>query len=528
AEAWAEVARTLRQHPDAPDTRELGRYVARLGERSHAGQMKSRGLSEAWVLSQRAELAEGRPLLPGVQASLAQSLLGGSAVNDGPPWSLVQRGPALWLVPGRPNLALAVCTAQPDGLWVELQGSVAWRPWPQTASCLVPSLEEGSCAVIAGHDRYTVSTVDRPRWAEEWGRDDLGLYALTPRFGKFSCRVDTPDGHSFNTQQGAGQSSLPAWLGSFLGPNGNARLRVGLDLEFGVWAEIAIHTATQRLRWLPPGEFWMGSTDAERARITNEDYRNWAQRESPRHRVALTQGFWLADTACTQALWQALMGKNPSHFKSESMLPVENVSHDDVQQFLARLQAQLPEGLTAGLPTEAEWEYACRAGTDTAFSFGDHVAHGQVNMDELEGFARPGAEPEPSRGKTVPVASLPPNAWGLYEMHGNVLEWCADGLREYVAASDPVADPQGPQDRARFAVRGGSWLYDARDARSACRAAYVRADRLDSLGFRFALRSTSTSPGTAAEPLDSPGPEARGQARRDAGPRQKSPPRRKR
>ncbi|PTT78480.1 hypothetical protein DBR42_23465, partial [Pelomonas sp. HMWF004] len=219
--------------------------------------------------------------------------------------------------------------------------------------------------------------------------------------------------------------------------------------------------------------------------------------------------------ACTQALWPAVLGEpNPSRFSDDPENPVEQVSWEDVQGFLARLAERL--AAPAALPTEAEWEYACRAGKQEAFFWGSTVTTAQVNVDGDNPY-NGGAEGE-FRQRTVPVKALPANAWGLYQMHGNVWEWCADGLRGYEAASAPVTDPQGPLDGARFAVRGGSWLYVARGARSACRFAFGRASRLDCLGFRFALRSRSTSPATAAEPLESPGPEARGQARRDAGP----------
>ena len=262
-------------------------------------------------------------------------------------------------------------------------------------------------------------------------------------------------------------------------------------------------SVAQTFRYLPPGEFWMGSPDDEPGRDRDE---------SPRHRVGLTQGFWLADTTCTQALWLAVMGgKNPSHFNRDEQRPVENVTFDDVQTFLVRIQALLPPGCEAVLPTEAQWEYACRAGTDTAFSTGTTIDRSRANFDaDVDMLLAPRGEK--SYG-TVPVKSLPPNAWGLHEMHGNVWEWCDDFGRDYAAtavADGVVLDLAGKRDsypEARRAVRGGSWLYHARGARSACRAGHSRNYRDHALGFRLALMSISPG-GPEGHSLES-GPEGR-------------------
>ena len=255
------------------------------------------------------------------------------------------------------------------------------------------------------------------------------------------------------------------------------------DDRFGLWAEISVGEVVQRMRWVEPGEFWMGSPDDEAERSNNE---------GPRHRVRLV-GFWLADSACTQALWQAVLGHNPSHFTSDAALPVEQVSWDDVQGFLQRLQAGLPDGSEPELPTEAQWEYACRAGTETAFSFGATLTTAQANYDG--NFPYGDAPKGPCRERTVPVKSLPANAWGLYEMHGNVWEWCADDLRDYAgtaladgALEDPWR-PVSPEQEAHRAVRGGAWLDRARYLRSARRERGPRGDRYLALGFRVALRS---------------------------------------
>jgi len=158
--------------------------------------------------------------------------------------------------------------------------------------------------------------------------------------------------------------------------------------------------------YCPPGSFKMGSPPDEKDRQGNED----------QVKVKLSKGFWMAQTECTQAQWVAVMGSNPSEFKGDD-LPVEKVSWDDVQKFITKLNdaKTLPAGLKAALPTEAQWEYACRSGTKTAFSFGNTLTAKQANIDKV-------------LGKTSVVASYAANAWGLYDMHGNVWEWCEDCL----------------------------------------------------------------------------------------------------
>ena len=189
-------------------------------------------------------------------------------------------------------------------------------------------------------------------------------------------------------------------------------------------------------------------------------------------------------------------------------LPVERVSFDDVARFLHRLKIEFTEGCNAGLPTEAQWEYACRAGTEAAFAFGDTINPQQVNYDGNEPYGN--AAKGLYRERTVPVKALPANRWGLFQMHGNVWEWCDDYGRDYgrndaetAVADGFVLDPAGQRGsgpEARRAVRGGSWVRIAGLARSACRASFPRGGRSRSLGFRFALRSTSQGPAEPAGP----------------------------
>ena len=251
------------------------------------------------------------------------------------------------------------------------------------------------------------------------------------------------------------------------------------DDRFGLWAEFTVETehgkAAQRMRWIEPGTFRMGSPGSEPERYDDE---------GPQHLVTLTHGFWLADTACTQALWRAVMGDEPSRLKGNDPCPVEQVSWDRIQEFLRAFEALLP-GCGAALPTEAQWEYACRAGTTTPFSFGEQITPEIVNYNGNHPYV--GGKTGEFRNRTVPVKSLPANDWGLYEVHGNVWEWCADGMRAYDDA--PQQDPEGPADRAHRAVRGGSWHRGAGYARSAFRNLLGPGLAFDFLGFRLCLRS---------------------------------------
>ena len=257
--------------------------------------------------------------------------------------------------------------------------------------------------------------------------------------------------------------------------------------EFGIWAEFCIGQVVQRMRLIPAGEFLMGSPDSEAER--DED-------EGPQHTVRISQDFWLADTACTQALWQVVMQNNPSYFNEVRgggpQHPVEKVRWRDVQEFLAKLQ--LP-GALAALPTEAEWEYACRAGTCTPFSFGEVISSEQVNFDGSPWFGK--VKESEFRERTVAVKELPANPWGLFAMHGNLWEWCADTKRKYTQQTQ--IDPGLPQAYSAQEVasdsygvlRGGSWFDDAQRARSAYRDQDRRVRRDFSTGIRLLLRSSS-------------------------------------
>ena len=221
------------------------------------------------------------------------------------------------------------------------------------------------------------------------------------------------------------------------------------------------------VRWVPAGRFSMGSPSSEPDRDSDE-----VQNE-----VVLTRGLFLAETECTQGQWESVMGGNPSHFKGSDR-PVEQVSWGEAVEYCRKLTAKqraegvLPDGWEWRLPTEAEWEYAVRAGT-TGLRYG-----------ELDAIAWYDGN---SGSQTHPVSQKTANAWGLYDMMGNVWEWCADWSGGYPTGS--VTDPTGPSSSPDRVGRGGSWHDDARFARSANRSRNDPGGRISNLGFRPALSS---------------------------------------
>jgi uncharacterized protein (TIGR03067 family) len=203
--------------------------------------------------------------------------------------------------------------------------------------------------------------------------------------------------------------------------------------------------------WIPPGTFVMGSPKEEKERDANET----------QHKVTLTKGFYMGVYPVTQEHWQEVMGNNPSKFNGEKNLPVEYVSWDDCQEFLKKLQGK--DKKPYRLPTEAEWEYACRAGTTTPFHFGETISSDQANYNgEDYGNGKKGKY----RGKTTPVGTFPANAWGLHDMHGNVWQWCQDWYGKY--PQKDVVDPQGPNTGRSPVLRGGAFG----EYPESCRAAY--------------------------------------------------------
>ncbi|NJK31541.1 MAG: SUMF1/EgtB/PvdO family nonheme iron enzyme [Deltaproteobacteria bacterium] len=240
--------------------------------------------------------------------------------------------------------------------------------------------------------------------------------------------------------------------------------------QYGEWAAFRVGSVVQRMRWIEPGSFIMGSPPTEEGRYDDE---------GPQHIVTLTKGFWLADTPCTQALWQEVMGTNPSRFRAP-LLPVERISWDDVQMFLETLNERIP-GLDVGLPSEAQWEYACRAGTETATHTGRDDA---AFLNEIAWWNGN------SGGGTRLVGKKAPNAWGLRDMLGNVYEWCGDHYNASAYERGVVSDPFESTGRDGV-IRGGGWDSGARNVRAAYRRWYPLDGSSDRLGFRLARCQSS-------------------------------------
>jgi len=230
------------------------------------------------------------------------------------------------------------------------------------------------------------------------------------------------------------------------------------------------------LRLIPAGAFLMGSPASEKQRKDDE----------VQHTVRITKPFYMGKYEVTQGQWQKVMGNTPAKFKDVGANgPVERVSWNDCQEFLRKLEELegLPEG-SIRLPTEAEWEYACRAGTQTAFCYGDDLDSSMANFDGNYPYGN--GSKGAYRESTMPVGSFKPNAWGLYDMHGNVWEWCQDWYGQY--STNDAVDPRGSNLGSVHVLRGGSWCYGgARDCRSACRYVSNPGSSWIDFGFRLSL-----------------------------------------
>jgi len=257
----------------------------------------------------------------------------------------------------------------------------------------------------------------------------------------------------------------------------------------GHWPETVLdlgNNVKMRLVLIPAGKFMMGSPATEVGRGGDE---------GPQHEVTISKPFYMGVLEVTQEQYEAVMGVNPSSFKGAKN-PVENVSWDDAVEFCKKLSART--GKTVRLPTEAQWEYACRAGTITAFHTGDALKPGQANAD----FTQPsnpgvldrimawlGMSSAKKTLQTTPAGSFSPNGLGLYDMHGNIWEWCSDWYGEDYYANSPKTDPQGPDSGSARVLRGGGWYFIPRHCRSAFRLGDSPDLRNLLIGFRVAVDS---------------------------------------
>jgi formylglycine-generating enzyme required for sulfatase activity len=251
-----------------------------------------------------------------------------------------------------------------------------------------------------------------------------------------------------------------------------------------------------KFKLIPAGEFMMGSSEspAELAEAFPNIESWFSKDERPQHKVRITKPFYLGVTEVTQEQYEKVMGKNPSYFCKTgegankvkeidtSNFPVEQVTWDDAVEFCKKLSAR--EGQTYRLPTEAEWEYACRAGSTTRYCFGDD----ESQLDEYAWVAVNSDLHSHSVGKKKP------NAWGLHDMHGNVWEWCQDWYESDYYAESPTADPPGPSTGSSRVYRGGSWGNLFRNCLSSLRSRDLPAFRLYYLGFRVARGPSASQP----------------------------------
>ena len=424
--------------------------------------------SQWFALAHLSQARKGQPVpeRPGVDHGVLQALL--QQTGASPPegqdssalWRLIQHGSSLRLQMPEPTTGIELYPrlGPARSVTVTQAGQTRWLPtrlpWQALADL---DASDQPIQIQVGASRVVLESVKRPNWAAGWSKDAQGTKVLAPLpWGRSFALAWHPTIHF--------QSPVQGW--------GGVGFVVGVD-QWGLFFELQLQgSATQRFRYIEPGSFLMGSPAGQ----GDDD-------EHPQHPVTITQGFWLADTPCTQAFWMAVMdGDNPSRFKDNShgedaaQRPVEQVSWEDVvgargqPGFLGRLAALLPAGCTPALPTEAEWEYAARAGSTTAYAWGDAMDPQRANTDEA------------GLGRTTPVKQFnAPNAWGLHDVHGNVWEWCTDGWRG-AYQERPEVDPVGPKDSAHRVVRGGSWSGTAGWARSAYRLAWHPVDRWDAQG----------------------------------------------
>jgi len=266
------------------------------------------------------------------------------------------------------------------------------------------AVAESICTLVSSQQRLHIKGITKPTWAQE-----LGYNASARCYVKIAYRGQAKKAE-LKYHSGDSSWQLPSPFGQD---------------QYGFYQDVDIKGINQRFRWIPPGEFLMGSPDNELDRDDNE----------VQHKVIFNKGFWLADTTVTQTLWQRVMQGNPSDFKGEEN-PVDSKSWVEAQTFIQHINNEI-SGLDASLPSEAQWEYACRAGTTAPFNWGsDRLDSQQANFNGNSPYSD---NPKSGfRQTTVAVKDFSPNRWGLYQMHGNVWEWCTDEYKADLA--EPARD----------------------------------------------------------------------------------------
>jgi formylglycine-generating enzyme required for sulfatase activity len=386
-----------------------------------------------------------------------------------------------------PDFGWLTVESDPAGLSVTLDGE-SWGPAPVQAR----EIGTGPHDVQVGSANHYA---ENRSIAIERGERETVRVAPVPRNGGLTVIATDTKGNATAAKvvidgREVGQAYQPLTLIQ-------GRHQVTVEGEGGAWkgeatvvekemeeltVQLSVLSTVVKLMAVPAGGFMMGSPTSEENRDSDES----------QHRVEITQGFYLSATEVTQAQYELVMGSNSSKFKGVDR-PLERVSWLDAVQFCNKLSVR--EGLAPAyrisgssvtwdamangyrLPTEAEWEYACRAGTATAYHTGGSEAD----------LARAGWYSGNAGSETHPVGKKAPNAWGLYDLHGNVWEWCWDWYGEY--GSGTQRDPQGAADGSERVIRGGSWRNDARHCRSANRGRDDPSDAGDNLGFRVARSS---------------------------------------